>query len=70
MAKVTQKNYEAITIYRLKEKIFKLKGLLSNCVDMLEAALEMSTEEDKALFYKDLLDDIYQELNTKRKNKK
>lgn len=70
MAKVTQKNYEAITIYRLKEKIFKLKSLLSYCVDTLEDALEEATEEDEVLFYKDLLNDIYQELNTKRKNKK
>lgn len=32
MENMKQKNFEAIKIYRLKEKIFNLKGLLAECL--------------------------------------
>lgn len=67
MAKVTQKNYEAITIYRLKEKIFNLKGLLTECLFIVNDACQAATEEDEILFYEELSNKISKELNIKKR---
>ena len=41
MTKITQKNYEAIAIYRQKEKLFELKGK----IQILEKQLKVATED-------------------------
>lgn len=38
MTKITQKNYEAIAIYRQKEKLFELKGKIQTLETQLEIA--------------------------------
>lgn len=40
MTKMTQKNYEAIAIYRQKEKIFELKGQIQTLKQQLAIAVE------------------------------
>ncbi len=40
MTKITQKNYEAICIYRQKEKIFELKGKVQTLKQQLAVAIE------------------------------
>lgn len=41
MSKITQKNYEAIKIYRLKEKIFTLKGEIQSLKEENEKLKEL-----------------------------
>lgn len=67
MENMKQKNFEAITIYRLKEKIFNLKGLLAECLSIVNDACEAATEEDEVLFYEDLSNKISKELNIKKR---
>lgn len=52
MTKITQKNYEAIKIYRQKEQIFELKGLvqrLGNDLDQLELKKDLLIVENNKL---------------------
>ena len=67
MENMKQKNFEAIKIYRLKEKIFNLKGLLDECLFIVNDACEAATEEDEVLFYEDLANKISKELNIKKR---
>lgn len=67
MENMKQKNFEAIKIYRLKEKIFNLKGLLAECLFIVNDACEVATEEDEVLFYEDLANKISKELNIKKR---
>lgn len=67
MENMKQKNFEAIKIYRLKEKIFNLKGLLAECLFIVNDACEAAIEEDEVLFYEDLANKISKELNIKKR---
>ena len=67
MENMKQKNFEAIKIYRLKEKIFNLKELLAECLFIVNDACEAATEEDEVLFYEDLANKISKELNIKKR---
>lgn len=52
MENMKQKNFEAIKIYRLKEKIFNLKGLLAECLFIVNDACEAQQKKTKFCFTK------------------
>lgn len=76
MTKITQKNYEAIAIYRQKEKLFELKGkiqtletentqlkeLLKECRSPINYALCLNLSEEEKTELKNLLAKIKQVL--------
>lgn len=70
MTKITHKDYNNIAIYRLKEKIFLLKGLLQECIGFVDDALEGELDEDAENYFLDLRKRINKELNIKQRRTK
>nr|DAE46901.1 MAG TPA: hypothetical protein [Caudoviricetes sp.] len=54
MTNITHRDYSGIEIYRLREKIFLLKGLLAECVGFIDDMLESELDEDAEYYLLDL----------------
>ena len=70
MTTVTDRDYSNIAIYRLKKKIFLLKGLLQECSGFVSDMLEGQLDEDAENYLLNLQKRINRELNIKTRRKK
>lgn len=70
MTNITQKDYNSISIYRLKNKNFALKELLQACLPLVMYKIYMCKNKgESTAYYQALYNKICRELNIKCESK-